>query len=48
MYWQNKQQIKASDIFCSVKLCSTDTELDVVTFHIATSVTVELSSYYMV
>lgn len=42
MYCQNKQQIKANDIFCSVKLCSTDTELDVATLHISTSVIVEL------
>ena len=48
MYCQSKQQIKAKDIFCSVKLCGTDTALDVVTFHIASTVTVELSSYYVI
>ena len=48
MSCQSKQHIKAKDIFCSVKLCSTDTVLDVVTFHIAAALTVELSSYYII
>lgn len=46
MCCQSKQQIKAKDISWPCEtLCSTDTALDVVIFHIATTVTAELSSY---
>lgn len=44
MHCQNTK-LKPMIFFCSVKLCNTDTELEVVTLNISTLITVELSSY---
>lgn len=45
---KTNNKLKVNDIFCSMKLSTANTELEVVTLHISTLFTVELNSYYII